>query len=133
MKEINPLNCLLTTGKIAATKKVTPRSSGVIVYNNFIWPGITYSNIELPDDEAVPTKIRLRVEECAEAVLNVRECYANSTLADMYNPDNEWMFPDLIQAHHELEAAYGVDFQRDEEKIVAHLFKLYAELTNDSN
>ena len=76
MKEINPLNCLLTTGKIAATKKVTPRSSGVIVYNNFIWPGITYSNIELPDDEAVPTEIRLRVEECAEAVLNVRECYA---------------------------------------------------------
>ena len=52
----------------------------------------------------------------------------------MYNPDNEWMFPDLAKAHRELdaavEAAYGVDFQGDEEKIVAHLFKLYAELTN---
>ena len=34
-------------------------------------------------------------------------------------------------AHAELdaavEAAYGVDFNGDEEKIVAHLFKLYAE------
>lgn len=28
-----------------------------------------------------------------------------------------------------VEAAYGVDFKGDEEKIVAHLFKLYAEKT----
>lgn len=27
------------------------------------------------------------------------------------------------------EAAYGVDFNGDEEKIVAHLFKLYSEKT----
>ena len=26
-----------------------------------------------------------------------------------------------------VEASYGVDFDRDEEKVVAHLFKLYAE------
>ena len=38
---------------------------------------------------------------------------------------------DLLDAHKardgEVEAAYGVDFDGDEEKIVAHLFKLYAE------
>nr|WP_293673941.1 hypothetical protein [uncultured Parolsenella sp.] len=38
-------------------------------------------------------------------------------------------------AHAELdaavEAAYGVDFNGDEEKIVAHLFKLYAEKTGE--
>jgi len=28
-----------------------------------------------------------------------------------------------------VEAAYGVDFHGDEEKIVAHLFKLYAKKT----
>ena len=28
-----------------------------------------------------------------------------------------------------VEAAYGVDFDGDEEKIVAHLFKLYAQKT----
>ena len=54
-------------------------------------------------------------------------------MADLYDPDNEWMFPELAKAHRELDAAvesaYGVNFQGDEEKIVAHLFKLYAELT----
>ena len=53
----------------------------------------------------------------------------------MYDPDNEWMFPELAKAHRDLaaavEAAYGVDFQGDEEKIVVHLFKLYAELANE--
>ena len=31
-----------------------------------------------------------------------------------------------------VEAAYGVDFNGDEEKIVAHLFKLYAETTTQA-
>ena len=51
----------------------------------------------------------------------------------MYDPDNETFFPDLMRAHKSLdaavEAAYGVDFNGDGEKIVAHLFKLYAEKT----
>ena len=42
-------------------------------------------------------------------------------------------FDDLRTAHDALdsavEAAYGVDFHGDEEKIVAHLFKLYAKKT----
>lgn len=53
-----------------------------------------------------------------------------ATLADMYNPDNDFLFPDLMDAHRALdavEAAYGVDFGGDEERIVAHLFELYAE------
>lgn len=51
----------------------------------------------------------------------------------MYDPDNDFLFSDLMKAHVELdaavEAAYGVDFGGDEEKIVAHLFRLYAEKT----
>lgn len=44
--------------------------------------------------------------------------------------------PDSLKNAHELldaavEAAYGVDFGGDEEKIVAHLFKLYAEMTGE--
>lgn len=31
-----------------------------------------------------------------------------------------------------VEAAYGVDFDGDEEKMVAHLFNLYAEEVGDS-
>ena len=48
----------------------------------------------------------------------------------LYDPKNETFFPELMTAHKALdaavEAAYGVDFGGDEEKIVAHLFNLYA-------
>lgn len=77
-------------------------------------------------------KVKEEVEQRARAVLDVREAQQGATLAEMYSPDNEAFFPDLMRAHRELdavEAAYGVDFNGDEEKIVAHLFKLYAEKT----
>lgn len=94
--------------------------SNQMVYNTFPWP---------TPDEGTKT----RIEFAAQAILEARTKYPDSTLADMYDPDNEWMFPELLKAHRELdaavEAAYGVDFGGDEEKIVAHLFKLYAELT----
>ena len=96
------------------------RYSGGVVYNNYVWPN--------PTDEQ-----RDCIETCAEAVLDARSQYSGSTLADMYDPKNDWMFPNLIKAHRDLdravEAAYRVDFNGDEEKIVAHLFKLYAEKT----
>ena len=64
-------------------------------------------------------------------MLDARGAQDGATLADMYDPKNEAFFPDLMRAHRELdaavEAAYGVDFGGDEERIVAHLFNLYAE------
>jgi hypothetical protein len=73
------------------------------------------------------------IERYAQAVLDARGRYSDDTLSDMYNPDNDFLFPDLMRAHKLLdravEEAYGVDFDGDEEKIVAHLFKLYAEKT----
>ena len=96
--------------------------ANTIVYNNFVWPD--------PSDAA-----RAEVERCARAVLDARATYEGSTLADMYDPDNDFLYPDLMRAHRELdaavEAAYGVDFNGDEEKIVAHLFKLYAQKVNE--
>lgn len=57
--------------------------------------------------------------------------YAGATLADMYDPDNDFLYPELMKAHRELdqavERAYGVDFGGDEQNIVAHLFELYSE------
>lgn len=121
--------------RVCGRLKSDYRYSGGVVYNNFVWPGVKPSNIETPVEKAVSTQTRLSIEESAQAVLYAREMYSNSTMADLYDPDNEWMFPELFDAHRELdaaaEAAYGVDFQGDEEKIVAHLFKLYAELTNE--
>lgn len=94
------------------------RYSGGVVYNNFVWPE--------PSDSQ-----REEVERCARAVFNARAAQEGATLADMYSPDNETFFPELMQAHRELdasvEACYGVDFDGDERLITAHLFRLYAE------
>ena len=101
---------------IAGRLKSDYRYSGDVVYNNFIWPDPT------PEQ-------RTSIESCAQGVLNAREAHPGATLADLYDPDK--MPTDLLAAHKELdaavEAAYDVDFNGDEEKIVAHLFKLYAE------
>ncbi|MGI6218232.1 MAG: class I SAM-dependent DNA methyltransferase, partial [Coriobacteriales bacterium] len=91
-----------------------------IVYNNFVFPDPT-------------TDQHAEIERCAQAVLDVRDAHPGDSLADMYDPDNDFLYPDLMAAHKALdaavEAAYGVDFGGDEEKIVAHLFELYAERT----
>lgn len=102
---------------VAGRLKSDYRYSGGIVYNNFVWPEPTVSQRE-------------EVERCAQAVLDARDAQEGATLADMYDPENETFFPELMAAHKALdvavEAAYGVDFGGDEEKIVAHLFNLYA-------
>ncbi len=120
---------------VAGRLKSDYRYSAGIVFNNFIWP--------------IPTlKQRQRIEECAQAVLDVRGNHKGDSLAQMYDgispmPErpspadlkkyDQRKYDDLREAHsaldHAVEAAYGVDFGGDEEKIVAHLFKLYAEAT----
>lgn len=101
---------------VAGRLKSDYRYSGDIVYNNFIWPDPT------PEQRAA-------IESCAQGILNAREAHPGATLADLYDPEK--MPTDLLAAHKKLddavEVAYGVTFNGDEEKIVAHLFKLYAE------
>lgn len=96
------------------------RYSNTIVYNNFVWPEETVEQKKL-------------IEQTARNILNVRSSYPDKSLADLYDPDK--MPADLLAAHKAndaaVEAAYGVDFDGDEEKIVAHLFKLYAEKTKE--
>ena len=91
-----------------------------LAYNCFAWPV-----------QAVPE--RTEIERCAQGVLDARDAHPGATLADLYDPEK--MPADLLAAHKALdaavEAAYGVDFNGDEEKIVAHLFKLYAEKVAD--
>lgn len=107
---------------VAGRLKSDYNYANTIVYNNFVWPD--------PTDA-----LRSEVERCAQAVLDARSSYEGSTLADMYDPDNDFLYPALIKAHKALdaavEAAYGVDFNGDEEKIVAHLFKLYTEKVSE--
>lgn len=94
--------------------------SNTIVYNNFVWPEATYEQ-------------KKAVEQAAQGILNARLNYPNKSLAELYDPDK--MPSDLLAAHKvndaAVEAAYGVDFGGDEEKIVAYLFNLYAEKTKE--
>lgn len=96
------------------------RYSNTIVYNNFVWPEETVEQKKI-------------IEQTARNILNVRSSYPDKSLADLYDPDK--MPADLLAAHKAndvaVEAAYGVGFDGDEEKIVAHLFKLYAEKTKE--
>ncbi|MEJ5998397.1 DNA methyltransferase [Corynebacterium sp. H130] len=107
---------------VAGRLKSDYRYSNTVVYNNFVFP-------------QVDAKTKKNVEKRARAVLDARALYPKATLAEMYDPDNDFLYPELMKAHRELdqvvEKAYGVDFNGDEEKIVAHLFALYA-LANDS-
>ena len=94
------------------------RYANTIVYNNFVWPEPTAEQ-------------HAAIEAAAQAVLDARANHPGASLATLYDPDK--MPLDLREAHAALdaavEAAYGATFNGDEEKIVAHLFNLYAEKT----
>ena len=107
---------------VAGRMKSDYQYSGKIVYNNFVWPDLSEAQ-------------KRTIEKCAQEVLEVRDNYPNWSFAQLYDPDE--MPDDLRNAHKALdaavEAAYGVDFDGDEEKIVAHLFKLYEAALNNEN
>lgn len=96
------------------------RYSNQIVYNNFPWP----SN---PSGKQIAA-----IEERAQAVLDARALYSDSSLADLYDPTA--MPPELRKAHTELDkavdTAYGrKSFNSDAER-VAFLFELYQKYTS---
>ncbi|MBQ9439864.1 MAG: methylase [Paludibacteraceae bacterium] len=91
--------------------------SNTIVYNNFPWP--------TPTDEQ-----KARIEQTAQAILDARAKYPDSSLADLY--DEVTMPPELRRAHQENDravmAAYGFSTKMTESECVAQLFKLYQQL-----
>ncbi|GHT61254.1 hypothetical protein FACS1894109_19660 [Spirochaetia bacterium] len=95
------------------------RYSGTIVYNNFPWPK--------PTD-----KQKEAVETAAQEVLNIRELFSESSLADLYNENA--MPPELTKAHQRLdkavEKAYGKSFVDDAAR-VAYLFELYQKMSGE--
>ena len=95
--------------------------SNTIVYNNFPWPKPT---------EAQKSKI----EQAAQAILDARAIYPNSSLADLYD---ERVMPSELRKAHKVNdlaviEAYGFDKkyvdEDNESLVVAELFKIYQEL-----
>ena len=93
--------------------------SNTIVYNNFPWPQPTENQKE-------------RISQTAQAILDARAHYPNSSLADLY--DELTMPVELRKAHRANDAAvmdaYGFSKDASESEIVARLFKMYQELTS---
>jgi hypothetical protein len=96
------------------------RYSNTIVYNNFPWP-------DQPSD-----KQRDTIEASAQAVLDARAQFPDSSLADLYDPLT--MPPALLKAHQALDkavdAAYGKTNFKSEAERVAFLFDLYQRCTS---
>lgn len=92
--------------------------SGSNSYNNFPWP--------TPSDAQ-----KEKIEQAAQAILDARALYPDSSLADLY--DSLTMPPELRKAHRANDAAvleaYGFPKDATESDIVARLFKMYQELT----
>lgn len=104
---------------IGGRLKTDTRYASDLVYNTFVWPKITEEQ-------------RGVISALAQAVLDERANLVVShglTMAKMYKPGQELIYPALFNAHAALdtavERAYGLEPGLDEKDIVAHLFRLY--------
>lgn len=94
------------------------RYSKDIVYNNFPWPAIT------DNDKA-------KIEKTAQGIIDARNLYPNSSLADLYDPT--FMPAELRKAHQANDRvvmqAYGFNIKETSEAdCVAKLMEMYQEL-----
>jgi hypothetical protein len=92
------------------------RISVSITYNNFVLPNLTDTQKEV-------------IERAAEAILDARASFPDSSLADMYEPSS--MPFALRRAHEKLDevvlGAYGLPSNATDEEVLSTLFQLYAE------
>lgn len=96
------------------------RYSKDIVYNNFPWP------------EAPTEKQTASVEAAAQAVLDARAGFPQSSLADLYDPNT--MPPVLVKTHAALDKAVDLCYRPQpfatETKRIEYLFELYDKYTS---
>ena len=100
------------------------RYSKDIVYNNFPWPEPS-------------TQQRQKIEQTAQAILDARALYPDSSLADLY--DELTMPPELRKAHHQNDMAVmqaygftkGSEAYKSEAACVVGLMKLYQKKVED--
>jgi len=108
---------------VAGRLKSDYRYSKDIVYNNFPWPNPTKEQKE-------------KIEKTAQMILDSREKYLNSSLADLY--DEITMPSDLRKAHQlndmAVMEAYGFNWKKMiESDCVSELMKMYQQLVSNEN
>ncbi len=97
------------------------RYSKEIVYNTFPWPNPTDAQ-------------KIKIEQTAQAILDVRAQYSDCSFADMYG-EKMYLFPELLKAHQNNDRAvmqaYGFSIKdMTESSCVAELMKMYQGLVN---
>ena len=108
---------------VAGRLEMRYRYSKDIVYNNFPWPQPTEAQ-------------RQKIEQTAQAILDARALYPDSSLADLY--DELTMPVELRKAHQANDRAvmqaYGFPVKSTftESQCVAELFKLYEEMVKEA-
>jgi hypothetical protein len=95
------------------------RYSKDVVYNNFPWP------------EDVSDKQQKNIAELAQNILDLREKFPQSSLADLYDP--LFMPPELVKAHQKLDRAVDLCYRKEpfptELSRLQFLFELYRQYT----
>jgi type II restriction/modification system DNA methylase subunit YeeA len=112
------------------------RYSNTIVYNNFPWPVITSEATQSSEVSGSPRRAprddTIAIETAAQAILDARALYPESSLADLYDPLS--MPPELVKAHAALDKAVDAAYQyksgKDDAARVAFLFERYQQLTS---
>jgi hypothetical protein len=107
------------------------RYSKDIVYNNFPWPEAQSNN-----PTAQQTRAQAAIETAAQAVLDARAEFPDSSLADLYDPLS--MPPALTKAHQKLDVAVDKAYElsggkkayKNDAERVAYLFELYQRYTS---
>lgn len=112
-------NIIIRCGRL----KSDYRYSNTLVYNNFPWPTTTEQQ-------------KLKIEQTAQATLDARALYPDSSLADLYGELT--MPPELRKAHQANDRAVmdaygfvkGSPARTSESACVAELMKMYQTLTS---
>ena len=119
---------------VAGRMKSDYRYSKEIVYNTFPWPDVPHakSSKDAKEDSAETLRTsREIISQTAQAILDVRAKFPKESFANLY--DETLMPVELRKAHaandRAVLAAYGLKPDTPEPEIVAHLFGLYAAMT----
>jgi hypothetical protein len=117
---------LISTMHMAWMRCITGRLKSDYQYS----ASIVYNNFPFPPESS--EKANKAIEQASQNILDIRNKYHGSTLADLYDPLT--MPSELTKAHQKLdkavEAAYGRSFDDDSQR-VAYLFELYQKLSGE--
>ena len=119
------------TNVVCGRLKSDYRYSASIVYNNFPWPDLSSNQ-----PPAHTGRAQAAIETAAQAVLDARAQFPDSSLADLYDPLS--MPPALVKAHQKLDAAVDKAYElgggrksyKNDAERVAYLFELYQQYTS---